>query len=342
MVQCGAGRYVMWLRGTPIYNGTDLKAGMLTAPLPTGPWRWVIPDGKTQADPFVLVAGKYQYGDATLWADPSSDKKFVYWRARTAADGFRAMQLDSTCTGVVPGSDTRVFRSPNREAPAFFSHGGSFYLWASGTLGWTPVQGYVYRGPTPLGPFNQSLGHGWHAYIKPADFNTSRSWTVRAGYLPAGHDWINATETTLPAAQRLCAGATACRGFAFTAYDASPSVNESIRCYFKTRPTFVPEGDPEGQQPPPIPEPGEPGNRKQDGQPGILSYGSQSTYILPNPKFTPGSKRAAFIYMADRWQPNTPNFGLYVWLPLFVDEQDGRVTVPWLDAWTLENATAPR
>ena len=341
VVQCGVGRYVMWLRGTPVYNGTDLKVGMLTAPHPTGPWSWVVHQGKTQADPFVLVGSKYQYGDATLWADPATDRKFVYWRARTTTDGFRAMQLDSACTGVVPGSDTRIFRSPNREAPAFFSHKGSFYLWASGTLGWTPVQGHVYRGPTPLGPFNQSLGHGWHAHIKPADFNTSHSWTMRDGYLPAGHDWRNATETTLPAAQALCAGSDACRGFAFKAYDPSPPANESIRCYFKTRPTFVPEGDPEGQQPPPIAEPGEQGNSKEDGQPGILSYGSQSTYILPNPKFTPGSRLAAFIYMADQWQPNTPTFGLYVWLPLFVDEQNGRVSVPWLDAWTLENATTP-
>jgi hypothetical protein len=41
VVRCsGTGRYVMWLRGTPIYNGTQLKVGVLTAPTPRGPWRW--------------------------------------------------------------------------------------------------------------------------------------------------------------------------------------------------------------------------------------------------------------------------------------------------------------
>jgi hypothetical protein len=35
------------------------------------------------------------------------------------------MELNETCTGVRPGTDTPVFRSPNREAPAFFSHAGA-------------------------------------------------------------------------------------------------------------------------------------------------------------------------------------------------------------------------
>ena len=110
----------MWLRGTPIYNGTKLKVGVLTAPTPHGPWRWV----GNQTDPFTLVGGKYQYGDSTLWTDPDTGKAYVYWRARTDLDGFRAMELDDACTGVRPASDTRIFRSPNREAPAFFSHAG--------------------------------------------------------------------------------------------------------------------------------------------------------------------------------------------------------------------------
>jgi hypothetical protein len=278
------------------------------------------------------------------------------------------MRLDEQCTGVVPQSDTQLFRSPNREAPAFFSHDGNFYLWTSGTLGWTPVQGYVYKGPTPLvrrprlryigrihiatrhlkralcwqGPFNASLGHGWHAYYKGPDWNVSQRYCMRDGYLPGGHDWRNATTTTLPAAKALCARSSACRGITFKAHDQRPAANVSIKVSFKTRATFVPEGDPEGLQPSPIPEPGAVGNRKDDGQPGILSYGSQSTFILPNPKWTPGSRLAQFIYMADRWKPNSVEFGLYVWLPLFIDPRNpSRVSVVWHDAWQLDNATSP-
>ena len=113
VVRCQPGRYVMWLRGTPIYNGTDLKVGILTANTPRGPWKWVVPDGQPPADPFQLVGGKHQYGDATLWADdtqPGPQRHYVYWRARTTDvnGGFRAMQLDEQCTGVLPATDTRV------------------------------------------------------------------------------------------------------------------------------------------------------------------------------------------------------------------------------------------
>lgn len=117
-----------------------------------------------------------------------------------------------------------------------------------------------------------------------------------------------------------------------------------------------------GWQPLPIPPPGQPGNQKPE-QPGIWAFGSQSTYILPNPKYKqaeetatkkgggPGanadaavdaSKLAPFIYMADRWEPGTQAFGSYVWLPLFIDPANvSRVRVEWHDSWTLENATSP-
>ena len=358
--------YVMWLRGTPIYApATLLKAGVLTAPTPHGPWSWVAAaksndndnddggDGGDDDDsPFFLVDGKYQYGDATLYQDPATLTTYVYWRARTTEAGFRAMELDDTCTGVRSETDTQIFTSPNREAPAFFEHDGSRYLWTSGTLGWSPVQAYVYRstGPSssPLGPFNASLGHGWHAYVKPPDFNATRTYTVRDGYLPAGHDLPPTfnTTTNFATAAAACAGAAACQGFTFRAYDRQPPASELLKVSFKTDGRVVPEGDPEGLQPPPIPEPGDPGNDKSGGQPGIFSFGSQSTYILPNPKWrgphtpspTPG--RAPFVYLADRWQPDTPNFGLYVWLPLFVDTRDPRhprVRVVWQDEWRLDD-----
>ena len=107
-----------------------------------------------------------------------------------------------------------------------FSHGSSFYLWTSGTLGWSPVQAYVYKGKTPLGPFNASLGHGWHAYTK----DTSGAYTIRAGYLPAGNDFTKEPlNTTIDAAKALCTRSPACRGFTFRAFSSSPPSTEKIK-----------------------------------------------------------------------------------------------------------------
>ena len=43
--------------------------------------------------------------------------------------GFRAMALSDDCHDVVPSSDTQVTVTPNREGPAMFYHGGSYYIW---------------------------------------------------------------------------------------------------------------------------------------------------------------------------------------------------------------------
>ena len=48
------------------------------------------------------------------------------------------------------------------------------------------------------------------------------------------------------------------------------------------------------------------------------SFSSQSTYILPNPAVKEHSGLAQFIFIADRWQTNTTDFGRYLWLPLRV------------------------
>ncbi len=82
-----------------------------------------------------------------------------------------------------------------------------------------------------------------------------------------------------PAAKTLCANSTACQGFTFQAWDRSPNASESIKVAFKTTSRVVPEGDPEGLQPPPIPDPGDKGNTKP-GQPGLPSYGSQVCAVI--------------------------------------------------------------
>lgn len=66
------------------------------------------------------------------------------------------------------------------------------------------------------------------------------------------------------------------------------------------------------------------------------TFDSQSTYILPNPSYVAGSRLAQFVYVADRWQTNTTNFGTYVWLPLFVD-RDGVVSVKNETSWRYDS-----
>lgn len=289
-----------------------------------------------------------QYADATLWQDPSSGEAYVYWRTRVNPHdtGFRAMRLTDDCLDVDPSSDTQLFHTPNREAPAVFIHFGHVYLWTSGTWGWSPCANFQYRSTGgPLGPFNASLGHTWHTYSKPPAFNRSAmNYEQRDGYLSGGDDWIPERRATRPQSEALCAASTSCAGFSFIAPSPVPPASQMLTVSFKTTSRhFVPD-DAFGLQPPAIPSPGHPGNRKEDGQPGIWSFDSQSTYILPNPQYKPGSKLPQFIYIADRWTPSgKSSFGTYVWLPLFFDEQqptrNARIT--WHSAWRLDNVTSP-
>ena len=268
VIKCsGTGKYVMWVRGTGEGNTPQLL-GVATSDAPTGPF--VFEGNRT--DPFHTVdpgnahiPEGYQYADATLFTDPRSGRSFVYWRTRVNPQntGFRAMELTDDCLGVRPESDTQLFQTPNREAPAVFFANERYYLWASGTDGWAPTTTHLYTSDTPLGCFNCS------------GLNNSQGWLI-------------------------------------------------------------------GWQPPPIPVPGTAGN-SQPVQPGVWAFGSQSTYILPNPLYRTGSALAPFVYMADRWTPsNTTSFGQYVWLPLFIDPANAsRVRVVWHDSWRLDDATSP-
>ena len=273
VVKCAATKqYVMWVRGTGLHNTPQLVA-VLTSPRPTGPFRFVGRNGSA-ADPFHTVdPGNpnlpvgYQFADATLFQDPRTSKTYVYWRTRVNPQhtGFRAMELTDDCTGVRPESDTQLFQSPNREAPAVFFARAQYYLWTSGTMGWSPTTTHLYTAAHPLGAFNAS------------GLNNSRGWLI-------------------------------------------------------------------GWQPPPIPEPGRPGNLRPQ-QPGEWSFGSQSTYVLPNPhhrshEATP--RAPPFIYMADRWRPDDDEFGTYVWLPLWIDPRNAsRVRVSWHERWALDDVASP-
>jgi beta-xylosidase len=59
------------------------------------------------------------------------------------------------------------------------------------------------------------------------------------------------------------------------------------------------------------------------------TFWSQSTYILPV-----AGKHDAFIFMADRWNPENPIDGRYIWLPVQFDES-GNPIIKWLTKWNL-------
>ncbi|MBR9999054.1 MAG: family 43 glycosylhydrolase [Cyclobacteriaceae bacterium] len=61
-----------------------------------------------------------------------------------------------------------------------------------------------------------------------------------------------------------------------------------------------------------------------------LTFYSQSTFILPVADTTD-----AFIFMADRWHPENPVEGRYVWLP--VQFEGKKVALKWHDSWDLNH-----
>ncbi|WP_321996576.1 glycoside hydrolase family 43 protein [Draconibacterium orientale] len=59
------------------------------------------------------------------------------------------------------------------------------------------------------------------------------------------------------------------------------------------------------------------------------TFDSQSTYVL-----TVQGKDGAFIFMADRWNPDNAIDGRYIWLPILFN-QEGYPYVEWIDEWDL-------
>ncbi len=59
-----------------------------------------------------------------------------------------------------------------------------------------------------------------------------------------------------------------------------------------------------------------------------FTFHSQSTYVLP----APGTKNG-LIFMADRWQPNNPIDGTYIWLPITFDGE--KPVIEWFDQWNM-------
>ncbi len=61
-----------------------------------------------------------------------------------------------------------------------------------------------------------------------------------------------------------------------------------------------------------------------------LTFGGQSTHILPNPK-----NPEQFIAMFDVWTPSDLNASPYIWLPITFEA--GKPVIYWQDEWTLDD-----
>jgi hypothetical protein len=64
------------------------------------------------------------------------------------------------------------------------------------------------------------------------------------------------------------------------------------------------------------------------GEDAELTFHSQSTFVLPIQE-----KEDAYIFMADRWRPDNPINGRYVWLPIAFDGE--KPVISWKDEWDL-------
>lgn len=58
------------------------------------------------------------------------------------------------------------------------------------------------------------------------------------------------------------------------------------------------------------------------------TFGGQISFILPV-RQAPGR----YIAMFDIWKPECASDGLYIWLPLCMD--NGRLVIEWKDQWSL-------
>lgn len=58
------------------------------------------------------------------------------------------------------------------------------------------------------------------------------------------------------------------------------------------------------------------------------TFGGQSTFVLPVP-----GKKDAFIFMADRWNPDNLQDSRYLWLPIMFEK--GLPVIQWQDEWDL-------
>ncbi|WP_186763326.1 family 43 glycosylhydrolase [Lentzea tibetensis] len=66
---------------------------------------------------------------------------------------------------------------------------------------------------------------------------------------------------------------------------------------------------------------------------GSKTFNSQTTFVLP----VVGTKGTTFMFMGDRWQPDSLGTSPYVWLPLAVNGTS--VSLAWYDKWFIDTTT---
>ena len=66
---------------------------------------------------------------------------------------------------------------------------------------------------------------------------------------------------------------------------------------------------------------------------GSKTFNSQTTYVLP----VAGSQATTFMFMGDRWKPDSLGTSPYIWLPLTV--KGTSVSLAWHDKWFVDTAT---
>ena len=65
-----------------------------------------------------------------------------------------------------------------------------------------------------------------------------------------------------------------------------------------------------------------------EGPGANITYGGQSTHVLPAP-----GKKGEFIFMADKWEPKNAIDGRYLWLPIMFEGE--KIKINWQDEWDL-------
>jgi len=71
-------------------------------------------------------------------------------------------------------------------------------------------------------------------------------------------------------------------------------------------------------------------NNPWKGEKADISFDSQSTFI-----FKVQGRKNAYVFMADRWRPDQPSDGRYVWIPIQFEK--GQPVLNWKDEWTMDN-----
>lgn len=65
------------------------------------------------------------------------------------------------------------------------------------------------------------------------------------------------------------------------------------------------------------------------GEDADMTFGGQSTYILPLPE------KGQFVFMADMWRPKSLADSRYIWLPVQFDDK-GVPFIKWMDRWNFD------